>query len=135
MFLRITFGQSGFSLIELLLALVITAILMSLAIPSYESLMRRSRLAEGRAHLLQLQADMERFLLSQGYYPESLNELRKYDAATIESKNQYFELFIDNGLMECALGPCYALVARPLLQQRASEKMTLYSDGRQLGAW
>lgn len=52
--------QSGFSLMELLVALVITAILVAVALPSYQNHMRSTKRAVASSCLVELAQFMER---------------------------------------------------------------------------
>ncbi|KZY79860.1 hypothetical protein A3740_05825 [Oleiphilus sp. HI0068] len=125
----------AFTLIELLVSLAIVSILFSLALPSYESYQQRSRLTEGKAALLRLQTELERYAMSFQRYPQSLSELLSYDEDELESDHGYFNLYIDSGLSDCDEGACYALVAEPIIETRSDERLELYSDGRREGQW
>ncbi|MEY4421136.1 MAG: hypothetical protein RLZZ498_1732 [Pseudomonadota bacterium] len=63
--------QRGFSLIELLIALVCMALLTSLAWPSYQGLVLRSQRAQARVSLLQAAHWMERAASANGSYPNA----------------------------------------------------------------
>ena len=52
--------NSGFTLIELVIAVAIVGILAAIAYPSYQESVRKSRRAEGRAVLMELAQYMER---------------------------------------------------------------------------
>lgn len=58
----------GFSLIELMVALLIVGVLVSLAWPRYQSHVRRGQRAEAQAALLEAQHFMERYYAVQGRY-------------------------------------------------------------------
>jgi type IV pilus assembly protein PilE len=57
----ISSDESGFTLIEVMIVIVIVAILSAVAYPSYEESVRKSKRAEGRAALMQLMQQEERF--------------------------------------------------------------------------
>ena len=59
----------GFSVIELLIAVAIAAILASVAVPAYTDLMRRSHRSEARVTLIQAAHWMERAATATGVYP------------------------------------------------------------------
>lgn len=62
----------GFSLTELMIAVVIVAILASVAIPSYQDSVRRSRRADAKTTLLEASQWMERFYTENNRYDQNL---------------------------------------------------------------
>lgn len=65
-------SNRGFTLIELMITLVVAAILLGIAIPSYQEQMRKTRRAEARKELLQLAAAQERFLTNCNAFATTL---------------------------------------------------------------
>lgn len=61
-------GQRGFTLIELVIAMVIAAILAAIAIPSYSSYILKSRRTEAKSALLNMAALEERFFSTNNTY-------------------------------------------------------------------
>lgn len=53
--------QSGFTLVELMVAVVIVAILASVAVPAYNDYVRRGRVAEATSNLASLRVTMEQY--------------------------------------------------------------------------
>ncbi len=62
---------AGFSLIELMITVLIVSILASVAIPAYNSQIRKSRRTEAKTALLDLAGREERFLAAQNSYTNS----------------------------------------------------------------
>ena len=60
--------QSGFTLIEVMVAMVMIAILTSIAIPSYRSYVRRAQLSDAFSTLADLRVKMEQFYQDNKYY-------------------------------------------------------------------
>lgn len=60
--------QKGFTLIELLIVLVIVAILVMVAVPTYQEQVQRGKRAEGKAFLLDLASRQERFYTQYAKY-------------------------------------------------------------------
>lgn len=62
--------QAGFTLMELLIALAVVAILTAVAVPSYGQYVMRSARADARATLLQASQFMERFYAMNSAYDQ-----------------------------------------------------------------
>ena len=58
----------GFTLIELMIVVAIVAILVSVALPSYNSAMLKGRRAEGRTALTDLMQQQERYMTQRNTY-------------------------------------------------------------------
>jgi type IV pilus assembly protein PilE len=63
--------SAGFTLIELMVVVVIIAILASIAVPAYQSSVRKSRRTEAKSALADLAAREERFYATQNVYSSS----------------------------------------------------------------
>lgn len=62
--------RDGFSLIEFAFVMLIAALLACLAIPSYQSVIRKSRRADAQAVLLQMQLLQEKWRANNSRYSE-----------------------------------------------------------------
>jgi general secretion pathway protein G len=67
--------QRGFTLIELMIAIVIAGILISIAVPNYREYVERSRRAKAIADIGQISMALERYRTIAGTFPDSLNDL------------------------------------------------------------
>lgn len=65
--------QSGFTLIELMIVVVVVAVLSSLAYPSYQEFVMRAKRTEGKAALLDAAQALERHFTNYNTYPSSLS--------------------------------------------------------------
>ncbi len=83
----------GFTLIELIIAMVIGAILVALALPSFLSSMRKSRRSEAMAALTSMQQEQERWRSNNASYTSSLTDLR---LTTPSNPGHYYVLTIAN---------------------------------------
>ena len=96
----------GFSLIELLVVIVITAILVSIAAPSYMTSIRKSRRTEAKTALLDLAAREERFLSTNPVgYANTAAQLG-YTALPGPVGNGYYTLSVCIATTGQAAGTC-----------------------------
>jgi type IV pilus assembly protein PilE len=65
----------GFTLIELMVAVVIVAILAGIAYPSYQNQLKRGRRAAAQAHLMDIAQRQQEYLLDARTYASSLATL------------------------------------------------------------
>lgn len=85
----------GFSLIELVIAMVIGAILVALALPSFMSSIRKGRRSEAMAALTNLQQEQERWRSNNQSYTDQLSNLRISSATT--TPGGYYTLSVVSG--------------------------------------
>lgn len=67
-FIRPYFSMRGFTLIELMIAVVIIGILSAIAYPSYTDYVRKSRRAEAKSMLQEIQLVQERYRANNSTY-------------------------------------------------------------------
>lgn len=68
-------GDAGFTLIELMITVVIVGILAAIAIPGYQDYLRKSRRADGKAALLRIQLQQEKWRAGHMSYSSDLAEV------------------------------------------------------------
>ncbi len=83
----------GFTLIELIIAMVIGAILVALALPSFMGSLRKSRRSEAMAALTAMQQEQERWRSNNQTYTATLSDLR---VNTPTNPGGYYALGIAN---------------------------------------
>lgn len=66
-------SDAGFTLIELLIAMVIAAILASVAVPSYQGYVRRGQLADAFSTLADMRVKLEQHYQDNKFYGASVN--------------------------------------------------------------
>jgi type IV pilus assembly protein PilE len=86
--------QRGFTLIELVIAMVIASILAAIAIPSYSSYILRSRRTEAKSALLNMASLEERFFSTNNTYTTVLGNLGYPAAAATPYPfgNSYYQI-------------------------------------------
>lgn len=77
-------AQSGFTLIELMVVVVIIAIFAAIAVPSYQTYMRRAHLAEAQQEMLKLAEQLERYKTRNFSY-------KGFDASYLYPTSQKFQ--------------------------------------------
>ncbi|MGE0622419.1 MAG: type IV pilin protein [Pseudomonadales bacterium] len=65
----------GFSVIELLIAMAVMAILGSIAVPLYDTYVERARVGQAVADIGRIDMQIERFVANNFRYPDSLAEV------------------------------------------------------------
>lgn len=104
--------HSGFTLVEILVALAIVAILAALALPSYRDSTLRAGRADGKAALMQVASDQERFYSANFTYSTNAVPLAATPAATLTSRDGNYVISV----AACAGGTianCFVASAAP----------------------
>jgi type IV pilus assembly protein PilE len=100
--------DSGFSLIELMIVVVIATILAAIAIPSYNSQIRKSRRTEAKTALTDLAAREERYFATQNVYTNDPVALK----------------YVASGSWPVAIGNYYSIASVAVTQAAASPTAT-----------
>ena len=104
--------SQGFSLIELMIAVVIVGILAAVAIPMYSDYVTRSRRADGQATLMQVAQELERCYTQFSKYND--NSCSVVNSGVVsETSDQGFYVVTANKLDESA----FTLTATPQNEQ------------------
>lgn len=64
----------GFTLIEMLIALVLAGVITAIALPAYSTHVNRGRVAKAIADIKSIEMGLERFMTARGRYPANLAE-------------------------------------------------------------
>jgi type IV pilus assembly protein PilE len=134
---------TGFSLLELLVVLVLTAILTALALPAYQQALIRARRVEAQASLWQLLQQEERYFTQANAY-------LAFSASSTEPEARQFKWWSSNGASTSAyeiegkacdgalISECVQLVATPgtsrvdgRFRDEACQQLILTSRGQQ----
>lgn len=92
--------QSGFSLIELLFALVIIGILAAFAIPAYTNYLNRARFSEGMIFAKKSLEEVYLFYQQNGYFPTTNTQL---GLESVVNTSQLSQVVIGNDGNVCAI--------------------------------
>lgn len=125
----------GFTLIELMISLVIASVLLSIAVGSYSSSIRKSRRTEAKSALLDLAGREERFFSTNGYYSAKWTDLGYSVAAAANGTalsvgTGYYTTSIT---VPTAAPTTFTLSAAPALADQLKDKKCLYFTVDQTG--
>lgn len=121
-------GRSGFSLIELLIAILIVAILAAVAYPAYLNQVRSARRADAQQALLSLAGAMERYH-SQNLSYEGAADKKGVpqifaDEAPLDGDAKYYDLRVTSASVDD-----YTIQAQPKNDQADDGILQLEADG------
>jgi len=68
-------SNAGFSLLELMIAMFITIILLSVAIPTYQRTVQQARETVLKENLWQMRRAIDQYSADKGHLPQSIDEL------------------------------------------------------------
>ena len=97
--------KNGFTLIELIIAVAIVAILASIALPNYTEYVKRASRAEAAAYLLDAANKEEQYFVDNREYVDSFNDLGIDD----KTENKHFQIAI-----EVVNGNSFTITAKPI---------------------
>ena len=123
--------QRGFTLIELMIAVVIVAILVALALPSYREYIRRGNREAAQAQLIELAATQEKVFLNSNAY--TANVSTAYTGSSTGGLGVTSGKSRDGtyGLASTVTGASYTLTATPVTggAQDGDGNLTISADG------
>lgn len=105
-------AATGFTLIELIVAVAIVGILAAIAYPSYQDHMRKGRRSAAQSFLLHVAAREQRYLLDARGYAGGANALAKLNLAVPEDVSRFYTVTIAPAT--ATVPPSYTIVATPI---------------------
>jgi len=123
----------GFSLIELVVALAIVAILASIAIPEYSEYVNRARRSDAKAFLMQLTSDQESFYAQNFSYANSILAADQLAYDNLLSTENHYTAVLAVQPAGCAAGveACrtYSFTVSPTFVDARCTSLTLEGNG------
>ena len=117
----------GFTLIEIMIVVVIIAILAAIAIPSYQSQLRKGRRADTQAFMMDIAQRQAQYLLDARQYATGADAIKTLGMTPPTSVADFYTVTVAPG----ATTPSYAITAAPIggKAQVADGTLTLDSTG------
>lgn len=125
---RQSWSVAGFTLIELMIAIVIVGILAGIGYPSYQNHIRATRRADAQSDLLQLAAFMERFFTVNSSYDQDSggnNVVLPFMSSPQNTTNTVYNITFSQGPTTTS----YTLRATPTGPQNGDGFLELTQDG------
>ncbi|WP_027857400.1 type IV pilin protein [Marinobacterium jannaschii] len=124
--------EQGFSLIELMIAVAILGILVSVAYPSYVDYVRDGRRTDGQAMLMEAASRMERAFYTNRTYSTDLTDAGFSASSGVDSAEGSYKISVVAATVACPVASCFVLEATPQGNQAADGKLRLDSVGNRL---
>ncbi len=122
----------GFSLVELLVALSILAIITAIALPAYNDSTMKGRRADAQSALVDAASKMEAYFYTNRTYTTDLTDLGYSSASGVDTPEGYYTLSVNAPTAACPIASCYELQATAGSAQADDGDLTLDSLGRRL---
>ena len=119
--------QSGFTLIELMITVVVIGILAMIAIPAYNDSVTKGRRTDAKSTLTTIAARQEQFFMDNKRYTDDLKELGYGAASNIDSIDGYYKI----SSAVTAAPPTFTLTATPVNSDTKCANFTLDETGTQ----
>jgi type IV pilus assembly protein PilE len=101
----------GFTLIELMIALTIIAVLASIAVPMYSKQVQKSRRVDARTAVTDLAGREERYLSTAGTYTNVAANLGYTALPVVVGSGGYYTLSVNVPVVAAGVQPTYTAIA------------------------
>ena len=123
---------NGFTLIEMMIVVVIMAILVSIAVPSYQRYVERARRAVATDMLMQAAARQERYYSDNASFGRTADLGYTVNAdGWIENGDATYQFRVLDATTGCPIATCYEIEVKPVNStQRDQRQFKLHSSGK-----
>ena len=109
--LRMRTRASGFTLIELMIVVAVAAILVAIAVPTYQSQIRHSRRTDAKTAVLDAAVREEKYLTLSNGYTTTASNLGYSALPTLIGSGGYYNLYVCVGAATTTTAPTVPCVA------------------------
>lgn len=109
---RISIRRGGFTLVELMVTVVIVAILLAIALPSYQEHLRKGRRAAAQAFLVDVAGREQQYLIDARSYAVGAGALGRLSLTVPEEVSRFYTVTVEPAA--AAVPPRYVVTATPL---------------------
>jgi type IV pilus assembly protein PilE len=125
--------QTGFTLIELMIVVVVIGILAMIAYPSYQESIRETRRADGQALLMSIVNAEERYFTQNNSYTSDLTDLGYTAATNVDSEEGFYKASAA-ACTGATIATCVDVTGTAQGTQAADGNLTLNSRGQKTPA-
>lgn len=111
--------QDGFSLIELMIAVVVVAVIAAVAYPSYQDHLRKGRRASAQAFMMDLANREQQYLLDARNYAVGSSALTTLNVTTPTDVSAHYTVTV--GPSAVTTPPSYTITATPTSSAQTSD--------------
>ena len=118
-------GQKGFTLIELMIAVVVVAILAMFAVPAYNDSVKKGRRSDAKSMLTTIAARQEQYFMDNKTYADDVEKLGYTMTGTdTSSTDGHYRVRIAS-----ASATDFKAQAQPVSEDEQCQQMTITADG------
>jgi type IV pilus assembly protein PilE len=104
--------QRGFTLVELMIAVAIVAILAAIALPSYQESVQKGKRSDAKTGLVDAASRLEQFYLDNKTYTTDMTDLGYGAATNVDTTDGYYKMTVAASA-GCTIASCFTVSAVP----------------------
>lgn len=109
----VTLGSAGFTLVELVIAMFVVAILATIAYPAYEDHLRKGRRAAAQAFLIDTASRQQQYLLDARSYAVGPGAMAALNLPVPAAVAAYYAVTVEPAA--ATVPPSYRIIATPVV--------------------
>ena len=119
-------SNSGFTLVELMMVIVIVAVLMGIALPAYQNQVLRGHRAAAKGEMLEIANRQQQYLLANRTYTDTAADIAYTPPADVSDRYTF-----DLSTVSASGAPSFTITLQPIGTQLrdGADPLTLNSEG------